>query len=58
MLFNTLWGKPGLLWQVSRIQQTAHGGHTIDWNTCAAGVLANGVLVRSQVDAVEFVFGD
>ena len=56
--YPILSGGAGLLFHISRINQTAHCGNTIGWNAYPAGVLPNGVLVGREVNAVDLVFGD
>ena len=43
---------------LSRINQTAHRGNTIGWNSHPAGVLPNGVLIWRKVNAVNLVLCD
>ncbi len=43
---------------LGRINETADCGDTVSGNPNPAGVLPNGVLVGSEVNAVDLIFGD
>jgi hypothetical protein len=45
------------LFRACRVEQPAHGGDAIGRNACALGVFPDGLLVRSQVHAVDLVAG-
>src|SRR5580658_8999834 len=40
-----------------RVDEPADGGDAIGWKACALGVLLDGRLVRSEIDAVHLVAG-
>ena len=44
--------------QGGRVNKTPHCRDTVGWDTCAARMLANGVFIRRQVNAIDFVLGD
>lgn len=44
--------------QGGRVNEAPHCRDPVGWNTCAARMLPNGVLIRREVNAIDLVLGD
>jgi len=56
MISATIVKQSATLFDGGRIKHAADGGDPVGGKTGATSVLANGVLVRREIDAINFVF--